>query len=229
MPFFAQEDYQCGPAALATVQRFEADSKFFRSLVVVLLLLGVWGIGRAFYIGDLASSRRDPAVLAGLLALCLAPLAFWRFAEQRGKATTQAYWYAITLAADQDGAPQSSPEPRADAPTHAGGVVYSAASGDVRYLVVRATSEDEEWVLPKGHIEPGETPREAAVREVREEAGVWGEREDRLGTHGVRGSRRDGAGPVLSDGILDGGKAVRPSAQAQMAFVGKCGGGAKAS
>ena len=28
------------------------------------------------------------------------------------------------------------------------------------------------WVLPKGHIEPGETPEAAAVREVQEEAGV---------------------------------------------------------
>ena len=28
------------------------------------------------------------------------------------------------------------------------------------------------WVLPKGHIEPGETPEQTAVREVLEEAGV---------------------------------------------------------
>lgn len=28
------------------------------------------------------------------------------------------------------------------------------------------------WVLPKGHIEPGETPEAAAEREVQEEAGV---------------------------------------------------------
>src|SRR5690606_31280236 len=30
-----------------------------------------------------------------------------------------------------------------------------------------------EWVLPKGHIEPFEPPEETAVREVREEAGIW--------------------------------------------------------
>ena len=30
------------------------------------------------------------------------------------------------------------------------------------------------WQLPKGHVEPGEGPAEAAVREVREETGVTG-------------------------------------------------------
>src|ERR687898_1773222 len=29
-----------------------------------------------------------------------------------------------------------------------------------------------EWVLPKGHVEPGETPKQTAVREVSEETGL---------------------------------------------------------
>jgi 8-oxo-dGTP pyrophosphatase MutT (NUDIX family) len=36
-------------------------------------------------------------------------------------------------------------------------------------LLLRRASE---WVFPKGHLERGETPEEAAVREVREEAGI---------------------------------------------------------
>ncbi len=28
------------------------------------------------------------------------------------------------------------------------------------------------WIFPKGHIDPGETPEEAALREVREESGI---------------------------------------------------------
>jgi diadenosine hexaphosphate hydrolase (ATP-forming) len=42
---------------------------------------------------------------------------------------------------------------------------------DERVLVLRRVDRDE-WVFPKGHLEPGEQPGEAAVREVREEAGL---------------------------------------------------------
>ena len=44
--------------------------------------------------------------------------------------------------------------------------------GEREYLLVEARSSPGVWVLPKGHIEPGETPEVAAVREVQEEAGV---------------------------------------------------------
>ncbi len=49
----------------------------------------------------------------------------------------------------------------------------SAATGaELRVLLVTATRQPNLWVFPKGHIEAGETPEEAAVREVDEEAGV---------------------------------------------------------
>jgi ADP-ribose pyrophosphatase YjhB (NUDIX family) len=38
------------------------------------------------------------------------------------------------------------------------------------------------WSLPKGHIEPGETAEQAAVREVAEETGISGEIVAELGT-----------------------------------------------
>ncbi|HZW28465.1 MAG TPA: NUDIX domain-containing protein [Trueperaceae bacterium] len=51
----------------------------------------------------------------------------------------------------------------------AGGVVYRG-----RQVALIATAGGR-WQLPKGMVEPGEAPEEAAAREVREEAGVVGE------------------------------------------------------
>ena len=54
----------------------------------------------------------------------------------------------------------------------AGGVVRRG--GDVAVIVPtrRAASGHRVLALPKGHVDPGETPAQAAQREVREEAGV---------------------------------------------------------
>ena len=38
------------------------------------------------------------------------------------------------------------------------------------------------WSLPKGHVEPGETEQDTAVREVREETGISGAVVGKLGT-----------------------------------------------
>jgi len=56
--------------------------------------------------------------------------------------------------------------------SHAGGVVFRRSSYESEYLLVRARKPPDAWVFPKGHIEEGETPDQAAVREVLEEAGV---------------------------------------------------------
>ena len=45
-------------------------------------------------------------------------------------------------------------------------------AGRPEFLVVTARRRRDEWVFPKGHIEAGETPEQAAVREVHEESGV---------------------------------------------------------
>lgn len=58
--------------------------------------------------------------------------------------------------------------------THAGCVVYRNDKDRVRFLVI-SSSTGEHWVLPKGHIDPGETPETTALRELEEETGVVGE------------------------------------------------------
>ncbi len=56
--------------------------------------------------------------------------------------------------------------------THAGGVVYRVKDATLELLLVSSRYDKSIWVLPKGHIEPGESTDETAVREVFEEAGV---------------------------------------------------------
>jgi 8-oxo-dGTP pyrophosphatase MutT (NUDIX family) len=64
-------------------------------------------------------------------------------------------------------------ESRLSSPTHAGGIVYKNDGNETLYLIVSPkNSRQNTWVLPKGHIENGEGVREAALREVEEEAGV---------------------------------------------------------
>lgn len=54
----------------------------------------------------------------------------------------------------------------------AGGVVVRGDELAVIVPVKRAADGSKVLALPKGHLDPGETPVQAAQREVREEAGV---------------------------------------------------------
>jgi hypothetical protein len=82
---------QC-PTALLDVQRFEADSKFFRSLVIVLIVMAIW-----VSIKSLWAKPPQPAWEVVLISVILAFLSLWRYMERRFKATQQAYWYVLTL------------------------------------------------------------------------------------------------------------------------------------
>jgi 8-oxo-dGTP pyrophosphatase MutT (NUDIX family) len=53
----------------------------------------------------------------------------------------------------------------------AGGVAFRVADGKYEIAIIR-TSNEGRWQLPKGLIDPGESEQEAAIREVREEAGI---------------------------------------------------------
>ncbi|MDN3514430.1 MAG: NUDIX domain-containing protein [Candidatus Brocadia sp.] len=56
--------------------------------------------------------------------------------------------------------------------THAGGIVVRFEDKRPQYLLVRSSTDPSRWIFPKGHIEPGESPEMAALREVREETGI---------------------------------------------------------
>src|SRR4051812_22363896 len=64
----------------------------------------------------------------------------------------------------------------------AGAVAVSLDGAQPRFLLVTAREHPEQWVLPKGHIDPAEDVTAAAMRELREEAGVEGTPVALLGT-----------------------------------------------
>jgi hypothetical protein len=72
------------PSAAANVERYEADSKFFRSLVVVGVAISAIALAQ----GAVGAA----VVIAGLAAAC-----FWRYAERRYKSTLWAYRHVIVL------------------------------------------------------------------------------------------------------------------------------------
>lgn len=59
---------------------------------------------------------------------------------------------------------------RARDETSAGGVVFRIDAGRPLYLLIRDSYQN--WGFPKGHLESGELPEHAAVREVTEETGL---------------------------------------------------------
>ena len=60
---------------------------------------------------------------------------------------------------------------RPDLEVSAGGIVFRrSADGIARFLLIRDSYDN--WGFPKGHLEEGETPAEAALRETTEETGL---------------------------------------------------------
>jgi len=55
----------------------------------------------------------------------------------------------------------------------AGAIPYAIVDGEVRVLLVTSRGTGR-WLIPKGNIDPGLTPAEAAAKEAYEEAGIRG-------------------------------------------------------
>lgn len=55
-----------------------------------------------------------------------------------------------------------------------GGVIYRQQGEGLEYLLIlnKKPGAKGHWGFPKGHIEPGETEEETALREIREETGL---------------------------------------------------------
>ena len=54
----------------------------------------------------------------------------------------------------------------------AGFIIYRQMKAKTEYLLMQTSYGEHHWTPPKGHVDPGESDYETAVRETAEEAGI---------------------------------------------------------
>jgi 8-oxo-dGTP pyrophosphatase MutT (NUDIX family) len=75
----------------------------------------------------------------------------------------------------------------------AGGVLVRNIRGRLMVAAIRPQGKPPgTWALPKGNLDPGESPAETALREVREETGIAGRLVEKLGDVRYTYTRRGG-------------------------------------
>lgn len=75
--------------------------------------------------------------------------------------------------------------------THAGAIAVRLLDGAPHVLLVTAKRDPRRWIFPKGHVEPGESWADAALRELIEEGGWRGEQPEPAGTASYRSRGKD--------------------------------------
>ncbi|XP_068218845.1 bis(5'-nucleosyl)-tetraphosphatase [asymmetrical] [Palaemon carinicauda] len=54
----------------------------------------------------------------------------------------------------------------------AGLIIFRRMAAEIEYLLMQTSYGIHHWTPPKGHVDPGESDRETALRETHEEAGL---------------------------------------------------------